>query len=586
VEFRDLAVVMKKTIAVCLPMLGMVAFTSSVEAATLYVSPTGTAITGCDRSARCDLASAASTAAAGDTVILMDGVYNTQLVVTNSGTSSAWITFQADECATPIIEGAGVGPMDTNQDTGVGSATASYVRFIGLVSRGWSTGFGNGWTGTDTTTSNGHFEYQYCIADGNGRTGFTFFSAQGITLQNSIAAHNGSSQVESWSSGITLYEAQGSAGDSVIQGNVSFENMDGQQHTDGSGFIIDEYSNGATFLNNIAFRNGGSCLRLTKSSNCSFINNTCYHDAQDTQDNGPTNPSEIYFTNNDSSTTTGVSFMNNVVVATGTGPGAMAVYNQPTSGWSNNQVATGTVSYFTSADATADFTLAASSTLAGKGAAGAGVPTNDIGFDPKCITNHPPTMVGSIAKGSWWQYSVDVAYIQKIGGVAKCFNPKSRSGTPDIGAYANGAVTASSGTCIPSVTGTAGSGGATGAAGNSAGGVSAGGANSAGGVSAGGTSNSGGATSSGGTVATFGGSSNKASGSSGTSTGSSAGGSSNTGNPMAGSPNANGTGGSAGDSKSGCSCGVAGQSTRSSSEVAFGLLGLAMLGLKRRRRAR
>jgi MYXO-CTERM domain-containing protein len=582
VEFRIALILMKKSIAVCLPVLAMAAFTSSVEAATLYVSPTGTATTGCDRAAPCDLTSAASTAAAGDTVILMDGVYKTQLVVTNSGTSSAWITFQADDCATPIIEGAGVDPMDTNQDTGVGSSTASYVRFIGLVSRGWSTGFGNGWTGTDTTTSNGHFEYQYCIADGNGRTGFTFFSAQGITLQNSIAAHNGSSQVESWSSGITLYEAQGSAGDSVIQGNVSFENMDGQKHTDGSGFIIDEYSNGATFINNIAFRNGGSCLRLTKSSNCSFINNTCYHDAQDTQDTGPTNPSEIYFTNNDSSTTTGVSFMNNVLVATGTGPGAMAVYNQPTSGWSNNQVATGTVSYFSSPDATADFTLAASSTLVGKGAAGTGVPTNDIGFDPKCITKQPPTMVGSMAKGDWWQYSVDVAYIQKIGGVAKCFNPKNRSGTPDIGAYVNGAVTASSGTCVPTITtGTAGSGGATGGAGNGVGGAS-----NAGGLSAGGTSNAGGATSSGGTAATFGGSSNPTNGSSGTSTGSSAGGSSNTGNPTAGSPNANGTGGSAGDSKSGCSCGVAGRSPRSTSVVAFGLLGLAMLGLKRRRQAR
>ncbi|HTB59913.1 MAG TPA: hypothetical protein VLC06_18705, partial [Polyangia bacterium] len=230
----------------------VVALTRVASATTWYVSPTGTATTGCtSRSTPCDLTDAASGAMAGDTVILMDGVYTTQLNVANSGTSSAWITFQADTCATPIIQGPGVSPTDTNQDTGVGSSTASYVRFIGIVSTGWSAGFANGWTGTDTTTSNGNFEYDDCIADFNGRTGITFFSAQGITIKNCIIAHNGSSTAESWSSGVSLYEAQGGAGASTIQGNVSFENMDGQMHTDGSGFIIDEYSDGATFVDNI-----------------------------------------------------------------------------------------------------------------------------------------------------------------------------------------------------------------------------------------------------------------------------------------------------------------------------------------------
>ena len=234
----------------------------------------------------------------------------------------------------------------------------------------------NGWTGTDTTTSNGNFEYDDCVADFNGRTGITFFSAQGLKVKNCIVAHNGSSTAESWSSGVTLYEAQGGAGASTIEGNVSFENMDGQKHTDGSGFIIDEYSDGATFIDNIAFRNGGSCLRLTKSMNCKFINNTCYHDAQDTADTGPSNPSEVYFTkDSNNSTTTGTSFLNNVFVATGTGPGATAIYNQPTSGWANNQTATGSVSYFTSPDGTnPDFTLASSSALVGKGGTGSGVP--------------------------------------------------------------------------------------------------------------------------------------------------------------------------------------------------------------------
>ena len=47
-------------------------------------------------------------------------------------------------------------------------------------------------------------------------------------------------------------------------------------------------------------------------------------------------------------------------------------------------------------------------------------------------------MVGQVARVSTWQYDVDIDYIKSIGGVAKCFNPKARSGTPDIGAYRPG----------------------------------------------------------------------------------------------------------------------------------------------------
>jgi MYXO-CTERM domain-containing protein len=599
-------------------LVALAAFVASpprASAMTWYVSPNvppppdgGAPATDCSsRAAACDLGTAAAGAMAGDTVILMDGVYkNVQLYVANSGTASAWITFQADDCAVPIIEGPGVGPTDTNQDSGVGSSVATYVKFVGIVSRGWSSGFTNGWTGTDTTTSNGHFEYDYCVADGNGRTGITFFSAQGIKVKNSIIAHNGSSTAESWSSGVTLYEAQGSAGDSWIEGNVSFENMDGQKHTDGSGFIIDEYSNGATFINNIAFRNGGSCLRLTKSMNCKFINNTCYHDAQDTMDTGPSNPSEVYFTkDNNNSTTTGTTFMNNVFVATGTGPGMTAIYNQPTSGWANNQTSTGTVSYFTSADGTnPTFTLASGSTLVGKGGTGSSVPTNDIGFDPKCITKQTPVMVGMMAKGSWWQYSVDINYIKSIGGVAQCFHAKNRSGTPDIGAYANGTVsTTTAGSCTPPpITGAGGSGGGAGGAGPGAGGRGgASGSGAAGAGAAGSTGAGGGGTGAAGAAGGRAGTSGGGAGggnSSGASGATGAGGTiaSGSGGSSAGgtSPGSAGTGTGSGATggttappgaqmPGGCSCAVASSSPRALALAGLGLLGIALLARRRRR---
>jgi MYXO-CTERM domain-containing protein len=600
---------MRKHLVLGSSLLATLALALVAQGATLIVSPTGTDTADCTRAAPCSLNYTAANAVAGDTVILLDGTYKTKITVANSGTASAWITFQADDCATPIIEGTGIetetGDKTLDQPVGVGSPTATYLRFIGLVSRGWNSGFSNGWVGSGATNSNGHFEFKYCIADGNGRTGFTFFSAEGVHVQNCIAAHNGSSVDHSWSSGMTLYEAQGSS--NLIEGSVSFENMDAQQHTDGSGFIADESSDNATFLNNLAFRNGGSCLRLTSSSGVKFINNTCVHNAQDPQDTGPTNPGEIYFTND--VTKNGVTVKNNVFVSTGTGPGAQAVLGQPSSGWSNNVAQDGgSISFFTAPEGTnADYTLATSATsLLGKGSAGGGAPTSDIGFDPKCIVKRTPTMLGTTAMGSWWQYSVDIEYIKSIGGVAKCFNPKTRSGTPDIGAYASGAVTKATTPCVATYGGASSTGRTNiGGAANAGGAGELGGSSAVGGRSAvGGTTGTGASPSAtGGNVASNGGNVNFATGGIGASTSVTTGGTATTtvggatGHPTTGgsattNPNVGGNSAVGGASStlgeqpsSGCGCRVSGQPSRSTSLLAFGLLGASLLRLRRRRSA-
>ena len=57
-------------------VLAALALAPPAVAATWYVSPTGTAETDCTTRANpCSLASAATAAVAGDTVVLMDGVY-------------------------------------------------------------------------------------------------------------------------------------------------------------------------------------------------------------------------------------------------------------------------------------------------------------------------------------------------------------------------------------------------------------------------------------------------------------------------------------------------------------------------------
>jgi MYXO-CTERM domain-containing protein len=611
---------MRQALSLCSSLFALVV-AAHARGADWYVSPTGTATSGCTtRAAPCDLASAAAGAIAGDTVILMDGVYKTAIYVANSGTGAAWITFKADECSTPIIEGEGSGPTDDMQTSGVHSKTAEYLRFEGIVARGWNIGFGNGWADgvNSTAVSNGHWEIKHCISYSNGRTGFTFFSASDFTLINSIAAHNGSSQKHAWSSGVTLFEASGT---NRVEGVISFENTDQEKRTDGSGFIVDEASNNATFVNNVAFRNSGSCFRLTDSSGTKFINNTCFQNSQfGSQATGPTNPGEIYFTAG-GGTTTGVTFKNNVIVGTGQSPaGTPPIQNQPASGWTNNVVVTNPGSLFTAPTGTnPNFMLGSGATdLIGKGSGGDGVPTHDVGFDPKCIVKRQPQMVGQVARLSGWEFDVDIDYIKSIGGVAKCFNPGARSGTPDIGAYKNGPVTtAMPGACpLPPVGGggAGGAGGTSGAGGiaGGAGGATIGGAAGAGGASLpnGGASTGGvgaapgtaGSLSVGGglsagtggapgtagtptTVPSAGTGTTSTGGAPTTSTAGSPGGPMNAGNL--------GVGGVLGpvprapaEEESGCGCRTAPQPSRPKSLAALGLFGLGALALQRRRRKR
>ncbi len=571
---------MRKSLFLCSSIFATLALAPAARAATWYVSPTGTATSaaGCaTRATPCTLGSSASGAMPGDVVVLMDGVYKSSLYITALGTSAGWITFKADECATPIIEGTGPGPMEDDQSSGVGSSVSEYLKFQGLVVRGWNIGFGNGWKGgvDSDEKSNGHWDIEHCVSYSNGRTGFTFFSAEGFSLKHSISAHNGSSKMHSWSSGVTLFEASGTS--NVVEGNVSFENTDAERNTDGSGFIVDEESDGATFINNIAFGNAGSCFRLTRSTGTRFINNTCYHNSQfGSRATGPSNPGEIYFTNG-GVTIQGVSFMNNVIVGTGTAPaGSTPIQNQPTSGWSNNVVKTGAVTYFTDPDGTnPNFApVSGAADLVGKGATGAGVPANDIGFDPKCLVKRAPVMVGMVATESWWQYDIDIEYLKSIGGVSKCFNGGARSGTPDIGAYKTGAPTVKTpGSCIPPADsgvgvggagGSVGSGGTTAVAGANTGGASVGGAGVAGSAGATGTAGDGsvaGATAVGGA--------------------SGVGGTADSGVGNAG----NGAGAAPPPNDGGCGCRVA-SSQGGLSLAGFGLFALGMLSLGRRRRAR
>jgi hypothetical protein len=414
---------------------GILLFASAASATDYFVSPDGSG-EACIRPLPCSLGYGVSAAVAGDTVVLGDGVYNEGLTPKNSGTEDAWITFKADECALPIIQGEGEdAPRDEDDNTpsGVYMSEATYLRFVGLASRHWDSGFTNGWTGEKTDSSNGHIEYINCIGEGNTRTGFAMYSAGGFTVRECISAHNGGSPTHSWSSGIQLYAVQGTAEQNILERNISFENADGQKNNDGSGFIVDEETQGATFINNIGFRNGGSCFRLTRSNNTRMINFSCYHNGMNPDANSPTNPGELYWTDAQSRDTT--TLFNSIAAASGSDTDPEALRFPPTAGLSNNLTLNGgETPFFTDPEGTnPDFRppAAAAAQIENLGSA-MGSPNEDIGFDPKCIVKQDPA---APYQKSWWIYSVDYDYIRSIGGIAACFHPKMRTGGADLGAY-------------------------------------------------------------------------------------------------------------------------------------------------------
>ena len=532
-------------LAIFLLAVATLALPRTALATNYFVSPSGTG-TDCTQDLPCSLDTGAKTGMAGDTVFLMDGTYQGQsLNPTNSGTSSAWLTFEALPGAVPILDGGG----GAVQASGVGSDTSVYVRYIGIVARNWASGFTNQWTGSTTEfTANGNWQYINCIAEGNTRNGFAFNSAKGILIRESIAAHNGTSKTSSWSSGFQLYAVQGTASDNIIERNVAFENMDAERHTDGSGFIVDTKVTGVAFINNLAFLNGGSGIRLTDSANIRIINNTFYHNGRDTADKGPPNPGEIYFT--DGSSTPNLTMINNVGIGSGSN-------QDPTAAWTGNPMghtsslpsippSNKTSATFANPDGTnPDFRLSSGNALVDKGDS-SGAPSSDIGFDPKCITKSKPT---DIAVPSWTTYSIDYAYIKNLGGVAKCWKSGARpagSGI-DIGAYELNA------TLIPGTGGFAiGSGGSAGTGGV----ASAGGATGSGGANGGSTGTStavtdGGVGGAGGGFGGGAGSGGNASGGSGGTNGPGNGGNSSTGSGGNGSGGSGGNGGNGNDGNGG-----------------------------------
>jgi hypothetical protein len=503
---------MQKSLVLPASLLAFVFAASNASATDYWVGPPGT---GSDRNAGTQAAPFATfgmgarTALAGDTVHIHGGVYSESVVPGHTGTATAWITFEAAPGELPILDGT------NNGGTGFSAGGTGFIRVIGIASRRFgSSGFDNGFN-----DSVGNVQFINCIADNNGINGIAFYKATGVLIQNSIVLHNGN-QLPSWSSGVNLFTAGGTFQDNQVIGNVSFENVDiSTTHsvptghpTDGSGFILDQQSTGALFENNIGFRNGGSCIRLTNSSGAHMINNTCFSDAMDPNDGTPANPAEVFFSDN-TITTTNVIVANDLLVMSSNNVGINATKGTGSTFLKN--LTNGAAALFTNA-AAADFVPAATATTVINQGDATNAPATDIGFDPRCITQTSAAVVGTAI--SWWGNYLDYTYVSTVGAAA-CFHPAVRpqGGAPDIGAYEVGGVLSDAG-----VGGTTG-----GSSSSSSGGTTSGSSGSS--SSSGGTADAGvdagkAAGSSGGSGGTSCGSGGSTGGSSGASAGSSGGG--------------------------------------------------------------
>ncbi|KYF75479.1 hypothetical protein BE17_33665, partial [Sorangium cellulosum] len=357
---------------------------------------------------------------AGDTVYIRGGTYtgwSNGIHPTKSGTQAAWITFRAYPGELPILDGGG---SDGSGFEPVSTAVR-YIRVMGIAARNYtSSGFANGWNNPSS-----NIELKYTIAENNGINGIAFYKATGVRIENSIIAHNGN-KLPSWSSGVNLFQVGGTAQDNVVHGNVSFENIDiSSNRSDGSGFILDENSTGATFENNIGFRNGGSCIRITRSPNAVIANNTCFGNGIDPN---VQYHHEIFFS--DAGSRTGAVVRNNVAVASS---GNQALFGATGVTQSNNLLLNGGAAapFFTSTSGALDFHAADGATQLIDAGTSASAPTDDIGFDPRCLKQQSGQAV------SWWQYAPDYTYIASVGGIEGCFRPVARpqGSAADIGAY-------------------------------------------------------------------------------------------------------------------------------------------------------
>ena len=256
---------------------------------------------------------AANTLQAGDTVFIRGGTYTEVVTPANSGTGGNYITYKAYPGENPVLT--------ANNYSTFHVVGKSYIEINGLTI---TSTFVDG-TGVKPEANAHHIRIINNIIKNCGESGIgtgagaDYIHIEGNTIygNSKTSTYNGSG-VSLWSLG---WYDQAAGPHSIVRNNIIYNNSnEAGPRTDGNGIIVDNSgaNNSPVVVEyNLIFNNGGCCVNVTRSSNTSIYNNTCYHNStSNTISNG-----ELY-----AGSSSNVKARNNILYAT-SGKPATHKYN-------------------------------------------------------------------------------------------------------------------------------------------------------------------------------------------------------------------------------------------------------------------
>jgi len=199
-----------------------------------YVSPTGSdSNAGTSAAPFQTIGKAAGVVNAGDTVIVMDGVYHEALNLTRGGNATAYVTFMSQNKWGAVLDG------NNNTLAEAVQFTASYIRFQGFEVRNYGSNAGGGDAFSnfpggqfiDIVQNNIHDIGRICSDTKNGLVGI-FLEAPNVTIEQNLIHDIG----------------RFAAGENGC--NPASENYKNHDH----GVYVDSNSNNVTIKNNIFYR--------------------------------------------------------------------------------------------------------------------------------------------------------------------------------------------------------------------------------------------------------------------------------------------------------------------------------------------
>jgi hypothetical protein len=235
----------------------------------------------------------------GDTIIVMPGTYNEQVVVNKGGDTKGYVTLRS------LIKYGAFIRSPKNSYSAV-NITKDFVIVDGFDVQAGGNGHGIEATFIDSNPKNNgphHIKIVNNICHNSAGSGIGVAYGDFYTIEGNICCYNCHSN-EFQGSGISIYEARAISDQTegfhnFIRNNICFRNIafdlpgdPEPSHSDGNGIIVDDLHNsqtkkaenyrfGTLVENNVLYNNGGKGVQIFLSDNVTIRNNTSYHNNLD-----------------------------------------------------------------------------------------------------------------------------------------------------------------------------------------------------------------------------------------------------------------------------------------------------------------